>query len=187
MSIKAAINAPEGLIIPFPYISNFSFNDAPVNTAHQVSISLRIYNMIGNKLRRIYLIPSSLSNTNTVAGVQAGYSLLLSATTVQFFIDSNLITQYDNTKYENLLNCKLSNKYWSTALQNYNFFLPVYFFNQDTENNNLNEGMPVNSDTIISFICNNVGTNNANISASYDVFAEGIKNLVINRDGVAVV
>ena len=102
MSIKAAINAPEGLIIPFPYISNFSFNDAPVNTAHQVSISLRIYNMIGNKLRRIYLIPSSLSNTNTVAGVQAGYSLLLSATTVQFFIDSNLITQYDNTKYEQL-------------------------------------------------------------------------------------
>lgn len=187
MAIRQNISTDQGIIVPFQYISNFSFNDAPVNTAHQVSISLRIYNMIGNKLRRIYLIPSALGNTNALAGVQAGYSLLLSATTIQFFVDSNLITQYDNTRYENLLNCKLSNKYWSSTLQNNNFFLPVYFYNQDTENNNLNEGMSVNSDTIISFICNNVGTGNANISASYDVFAEGIKNLVINRNGVAVV
>jgi hypothetical protein len=77
MSIKAAINAPEGLIIPFPYISNFSFNDASSASVHQVSISLRIYNMIGNKLRRIYLIPSSLNAT--AAQLQAGKSLLNSA------------------------------------------------------------------------------------------------------------
>jgi hypothetical protein len=146
--------------------------------------------MIGNKLRRIYLVPSSLAGTTSAVAGNVGNSniafksLLNSASTIQFFIDSNLITLYDNTQYENLLNCKLSNKYWNNILQNANFFLPVYFYNQDTDNNNLNEGMPVNSDTIISFICNNTGTNEA---ASYDVFAEGVKNLVINRNGVAIV
>jgi hypothetical protein len=147
--------------------------------------------MIGNKLRRIYLIPSSLAGTTSATGATANQtsfiafkSLLNSASTVQFFIDSNLITLYDNTQYENLLNCKLSYKYWNNVLQNANFFIPIYFYNQDKDNDNLNEGLAVNADTIISFICNNTGTNE---SASYDIFAEGIKNLVISRNGVAVV
>jgi hypothetical protein len=58
MSIKQAIQAPEGLNIPFPYVSNFSFNDNGVGV-HAVSLSLRIYNMIGNRLRRIYLIANN--------------------------------------------------------------------------------------------------------------------------------
>jgi hypothetical protein len=99
-------------------------------------------------------------------------------------MDSNLITQYDNTKYENLLNWKLSHKYWNNTLQRFNFFLPIYFYDQDEENDNLNEGLPVNSDTIVSFICNNSGNS---ISASYDVFAEGVKNLVINQNGVTII
>lgn len=181
-AIKANIMSDQGLVIPFPYINNFSFNDPPSASAHTVALSLRIYNMIGNKLRRIYLIPSSLSAT--VQDLQAGKSLLNSASTVQFSIDSNLITQYDNTKYENLLNCKLWNKYWGPVLQSNNFFLPIYFYNCDKDNDNINEGMPINTDTLISFNCNNTGTSE---SASYDVFAEGVKNLIINRNGVTVV
>ena len=138
--------------------------------------------MIGNRLRRIYLIANNWAFTAT--DLQAGYSELNWLASVQFFIDSNLITQYDNIRFENLLNCKLSNKYWNTTLQTNNLFLPFYFYDQDKDSDNLNEGMVVNADTIISFICNNAGTNKV---ASYNIYAEGVKNLVISRNGVAVV
>jgi hypothetical protein len=170
MAVKQNIMSEQGVSIPFPYINNFSFNDPAWTNPHPVSISLRIYNMIGNKLRRIYLVPSSLDLW--ADNLQAGACLVNSASTVQLFIDSNLITQYDNTRYEYLLNCKLSNKYWSNGLHVSNFFLPVYFYDWQTDSNNLNEGLPVTSDTIIWFLCNNTGTDDI---ASYDVFAEGIK------------
>lgn len=182
MAIKQNIFWEQGLNIAFPYVSNFSYNDGASASAHPVSISTRIYNMIGNRLRRIYLIANNWAFTAT--NLQAGYSELDSCSNVQFFIDSNLITQYDNLRFENLLNCKLSNKYWNNTLQSNNFFLPFYFYDQDKDSDNLNEGMPVNADTIISFICNNTGTSKV---ASYNIYAEGVKNIIISKNGVAVI
>ena len=84
--------------------------------------------MIGNKLRKLYIVPAYLANANAQ---QYGNSLLTNFQNVSIYLDSNLLTQYDNTKYENLLNCRLSNKFWHNILQSNNIFLPLYFCSDD--------------------------------------------------------
>lgn len=174
----------EGLTIPFEYVTNISFNDSANVGAHTVSFSLRVYSLIGNKLRSFYLIPSSLNATGANTDSPIGIARLTAASSVEFSIDSNIITKYDNYRNENLIYCRLTNKYWSTSLQDNNFFLPIHFFNLDNENDNLNEGLNISSDTQFGFTCE-AATNL--VPVSYDCFLIGVKNLVISRNGVAVV
>jgi hypothetical protein len=143
MAIKNNIMT-DGLIIPFNYISNLSFNDPSVSIAHQVSVTFRVYSQIGNKLRSIYLVPASL--VPTAANVPIGIARLSAASSVDFSIDSNPITKYDNNRFENLIYCRLKNKYWSSNLQTNNFFLPIHFYDLNNDNDNLNEGLNITSD-----------------------------------------
>ncbi len=180
-SIRQMTQTEQGLIIPFEYISNFSYIDSINAAAHTVGVSLRIYNMIGNKLRKLYIIPISVTTPALAQNVSTPYESNLDFfTSVQLLLDSNIITQYNISNYENLLNCRLSNKYWNATLQQYNIFLPVYFC---SDGDNINEGFNVSSDTIISYNATS-GANAANVS--HEVFAVGVKNLIINKNGVLI-
>ncbi len=177
-SIRAMVSTEQGLIIPFEYIWNFSYLDPQNANAHDVSVSIRIYNMIGNKLRKIYIIPWNTGASAT--GIPYGAWLLTSLTNVNVYLDSNLLTQYDNLKYENLLNCRISNKYWNYLLQKYNIFLPIYFC---SDSDNINEGYNVTWDSIFWYIATASVTAS---SISHDIFAVGVKNLIINKNGVLI-